>query len=216
MCRSMVSGWHGMDPLDPKGTPMHQLSPLCLRELLGQSQHPASAMLTCAKCLGMKLCTDILNLEPMGWSDCHHWFFLWWVQNVPWVTVHNPTNSALEGDILLLKVCLQQMGTHLMIQLTNIIVGVTLIGHPTRETRRCPYTHFIILGSPGKRPPLTLGLMGPKCGLCPWQTLLPFIRLQPYHGVQPFACPWHPVATSRKDPLTYLGPGEGFGSLPLA
>ena len=44
----------------------------------------------------------------------------------------DPENSALEGDIFLLEVCLQHMGTHLMIQLTGIIAGVALMGDPAR------------------------------------------------------------------------------------
>ena len=45
----------------------------------------------------------------------------------------DPTNVALEEEIFLLEVCLQYIGTHLMVQLTGIITHAALLGHPKGE-----------------------------------------------------------------------------------
>ena len=99
-------------------------------------------------------------------------------------------------------------------QLTGIITGATLVGHPVRGTRISLYSHFAILGSLGWRPPLSLCLMGLKCRLCSWQTLLPYIWLLIIMVYNLHIGPWHPVVPSSPDPLSYVGTDNGLGSLP--
>ena len=111
------------------------------------------------------------------------------------------TNSAVEGDIFFLEVCMQHMGTHLMAHLTGIIACATVVGHPARGTRRCFSTHFTLLGSKV------------------WTLLLanstPLHKALACHGVQLSVCLWYLVATGSPGPLTYIEPGKSLRDLPL-
>ena len=214
-CRS-TSSWAGhWVHLTPRTLLKHQLSPLHLKsiwagfclhfiyahlhkmpwhDVLGRHTDPGDHRLACLP----------LAILPLVGMEC------------TLSCLADPTNSALKGDIFLLEVCPQYLSTHLMVQLNGAITCVALVGHAVRGTRRPPYTIFTILCSLGQRAPLTLCLMGPKCRLCPWQTMLPYTRLQLIMVYNFYICPWNPVAPCSPGTLSYLGPDKGLGSLPLA
>ena len=202
----------GNGPLDPQGTLKCQLSPLYLREHLGQSWPPP------------QLCLLVQN--ALAWSLVQTYW--------PWSPKSGPP-APIDSSCGGCRVCpespcisykLSTWRGYPSPQSVSATYGYTYVGtaywhncmcstHMSswKGNKKTPLLSFEHLGSPGRRYPLHPCLVGSKCGLCPWQTLLPYIRfhLIIVYNISGFLCNRTLVVDCRQAFIHYCGLHQVWG-----